>query len=130
MTGIDLVPLDDDREYLRQKQWNCTVQKIEISNGHEIHIVFHGFALSDRYFPKTVDLLVKMLPGYPETKMDMFWTRPDVTLVEGKNKPQAADVTETHQGLSWQRWSRHFDQWRPDDRLENFMRVVINELCK
>jgi hypothetical protein len=94
-------------------------------------IIVHDFALPEKYRPRVVDLLVRQFPGYPETGMDMFWTRPDVVLAASGQKPDRTDVTETYADLPWQRWSRHLNGWRSQtDNLETFFASVQRELNK
>lgn len=123
---------EEDAEFLRRKSWDSEVKSIEVDGGRkELQIVVHGFALPGKYRPSSVDLLVRQLPGYPETGMDMFWTRPDVVLVATGQKAPATDVTENHGGLAWQRWSRHMNAWRPEvDNLETFFATIGQELNK
>lgn len=128
MNGIDLLT-DEDREYLLLRcPWQHEIHVVSVGIGNEINIVFHKFALPEKYIPREIDLLVRQFPGYPETGMDMFWSRPDVLLSETKQKPQAADQYETHLGQQWQRWSRH-TVWRAGiDTLETFFRSIREHL--
>ena len=100
-------------------------------SGREIDVVVHNFQMPEKYQPRSVDLLVRQLPGYPEMGMDMFWTRPDVVLVSTGRKPEATECTEHYGDLPWQRWSRHMGVWRPGrDNLETFFAALIRELNK
>lgn len=85
-----------------------------------------------RYTPQSADLLIIVPNGYPNTKLDMFWTHPDVSLPNG-GVPLRADVHEQHGGRNWQRWSRHIadGKWRPGvDNLRTYMTTVKTELAK
>jgi hypothetical protein len=123
---------EEDAEFLKRKGWDCEAITVNVGNDRkEVLIVVHKYALPPRYRPSSVDLLVRQLPGYPETGMDMFWTRPDVVLSANGHKPDRADVVETYNGLSWQRWSRHLNGWRPQtDNLETFFASIARELSK
>src|SRR5207244_3356101 len=94
-----------------------------------VHIVIQGFPFPTTYKPTTADLLVRLPPGYPQANPDMFWTRPDVTLLNG-NFPQAAANHETYLGQPWQRWSRHWGSaWRAGlDTLRTFVAAVQADL--
>jgi len=128
-TGEELL-CEEDTAFLKRKGWNCEVKAIEVDNGRkELHIIIHSFPLPEKYRPTSVDLLVRQLPGYPETGMDMFWTRPDVVLAANGVKPDRADVTESYAGIPWQRWSRHLNAWRTGtDNLETFFAAIGREL--
>lgn len=95
-----------------------------------INLVIQGYRMPSAYTPPVVDLLIRLPAGYPNANPDMFWTRPNVTLVSGA-VPTTANVQETHLGLSWQRWSRHGNGWRPGvDGLRSFLTMIRRELEK
>jgi hypothetical protein len=122
---------EEDAAFLQRKGWECAVHAVGENGRKELLIITHAFAMPEKYQPRSVDLLMRQLAGYPETGMDMFWTRPDVTLLANGNKPDRADVVENYLGLPWQRWSRHLNGWRPEvDNLETFVRTIIAELNK
>lgn len=76
------------------------------------------------------DLLIRFQPGYPDLPPDMWWFSPALTLANGGVIP-ATQVTETHLGRTWQRWSRHFQpgQWRSGiDGLESYVALIDREL--
>ena len=123
---------EEDADFLKRKGWNCSATAVAAPGGRqEVQIVVHGYTLPAKYRPNSVDLLVRQLPGYPETGMDMFWTRPDVVLAATGQKPDRADQTEPYGDLPWQRWSRHLNGWRPQsDNLETFFAAIGRELNK
>jgi hypothetical protein len=130
IAGEDLLS-EEDAAFLKRKGWDCEVHAVCENNRKELLIVTHAFALPEKYQPRAVDLLVRQLPGYPEAGMDMFWTRPDVTMATDGKKPNRADVVETYLGIPWQRWSRHLNGWRSDrDNLETFFATIQRELRK
>jgi hypothetical protein len=131
MTETEQLLRDEDAQFLSRKGWEYEVKAVQAGNGREILIVVRGFRLPEKYRPQVVDLLVRQLPGYPETGMDMFWTRPDVVIAASGRKPDRADVVETYNGMPWQRWSRHLNGWRPQtDNLESFFASIQKELNK
>lgn len=76
------------------------------------------------------DLLLRLAPGYPDVAPDMWWFDPAVLRPDGRPIPQT-QVTETHLGRTWQRWSRHLgpDHWRAGvDSLESYVALVDREL--
>jgi hypothetical protein len=50
--------------------------------------------------------------GYPDVPTDMFYLLPWVTLVQTGKNPTTADQPFQFEGKSWQRWSRHNNEWR------------------
>lgn len=121
--GNHLLPEDDVR-YLNAKGLKYEVRQ----NSGETLVLIHDYALPSCYAPASCTLLIRLLPGYPNTNPDMFWTTPGVRLATGA-APAAADVIEIYEGTQWQRWSRHAQQWRPGvDNLQTKLRSVRTEL--
>lgn len=126
-TRSRLLP-EADAEYLDSKNYRFSEKVV----GGWIHIIIHDFPLPGVYSPGTCELLVRLPAGYPNASPDMFWTRPDVRLATG-NWPTRADVRESFDGESWQRWSRHFppNGWRPGiDTLQTFLMTIRQEFAK
>lgn len=127
VTDIEELLPEVDRDFLCAAGYDYTVDRV----GSEMHVVIKNFPLP-RYTPQTADLLIKIPNGYPNAKLDMFWTSPDVSLPSG-GVPLKAEVREQHGGRSWQRWSRHIAEgkWRPGvDNLRTYMTTVKTELAK
>ena len=122
---------EEDRKFMDRKGWNWEAKKITFPNRvSETHVIVHDYRLPSKYFPDTVDLLARVLRGYPEVGLDMFWTRPHVVLITGAT-PHAADRFEWHGNLLWQRWSRHLNDWRPEvDNFETFFASIAIGLKK
>ena len=133
MAGTELQELDkllpeEDVRFLREKDYGLNV----VEEGGWLLAIFRGFELPEAYEPRSVDLLIRLPPGYPDVSPDMFWTRPVVRLRSG-SMPQRAEHNETHGGASWQRWSRHFARgnWRPGiDSLRTYMAALQRELAR
>lgn len=68
---------------------------------------------SGRFDAAVADILVLLPPGYPDCAPDMFHLLPWVRLANGNRYPNAADQPVQFAGQSWQRWSRHNNEWRP-----------------
>ena len=80
-----------------------------------------GFPLpAGRFNKPATDLLVIVPLPYPEAKLDMFYTDPDVTL-SGGAIPKGAETLEQHDGRNWRRFSWHTGSWNPavDDLLSH-----------
>ena len=74
-------------------------------------------------------LLIMIPAGYPNSNVDMFWTSPEVTLVDG-SVPKATEHRETHGEIVWQRWSRHI-VWRAGvDDMRSFLASTKRELAQ
>lgn len=96
------------------------------------HLVISDFPFPAAYVPRTAEMLIRIVSGYPNSQLDMFWTIPDVKLASNNAYPQACEAKETYLNRTWQRWSRHWQvEWRPGvDNLESFIGAIIHELNK
>ncbi|MBN9605807.1 MAG: hypothetical protein J0G30_04280 [Actinomycetales bacterium] len=78
----------------------------------------------------TANILFRLSASYPDTPPDMWWIIPHLTSL-GRGVIEATQQIETHDGRSWQRWSRHLDPsaWRSGiDGLESYIRLLKTEL--
>jgi hypothetical protein len=122
----ELLP-EADRDSLSATGYDYTIDRV----GEQVHVVIRNFPLP-RYNPQCADLLIIVPNGYPNAKLDMFWTFPDVSLPNG-DIPLTANVHEQLGGRNWQRWSRHIadGKWRSGvDNLRTYMTTVKTELAK
>ena len=93
-------------------------------------IVIRGYVLPPGYDRAQADLLLRLMPGFPDVPPDMWWFDPAIRRSDGRIV-QATEVMEHHLGRTWQRWSRHFQpgQWRSGiDSLEGFLALIRKEL--
>lgn len=120
-----LPSLDKDYLDLKKVEYN-----FDVVNG-AIHLRIQNYPLPAQYNIRSVELLIIIPAGYPNAQLDMFYTKPDVKLLNG-NWPLKADVHETHNGQVWQRWSRHINSgWRVGvDSLKTFLRGIEKEISK
>jgi hypothetical protein len=125
-TLTDLLP-EIDREFLEEKGYSYTA----ISAGGELHVVLRDYEFPPVYAPRTADLLIILPAGYPNANPDMYWTYPDVKLVNGQ-WPLNSEHHQTYGSRSWQRWSRHYQgKWRAGvDSLRTYLAVVRKEIAK
>ena len=85
----------------------------ERASGGHIGLVFTGVSLPQGVFDaETADILILLPPGYPDTPPDMFYCNPWLRLSGLQRFPKCADYAHDFDGLSWQRWSRHNNNWR------------------
>jgi Prokaryotic E2 family E len=118
-----LIP-QDDVEFLTEKGYDYELAQV----GNEIHLVIHRFPFPS-YVPKEADILIRILSGYPQTAVDMFYTIPDVRLASGAF-PQNCDQHPAIGAKTWQQWSRHLT-WRSGiDNLRTFLAAVVAEINK
>ena len=114
-----------DRDFLADAQ----ITYREFTDGM-INIELTRFPLPPGYQVSEANVLLRLAPAYPDAPPDMWWIEPHLTRVDGRAIP-ATELTETHDGRAWQRWSRHLDgnSWRPGiDGLESYIRVLRTDL--
>lgn len=122
-----ILPEFDD-EYLKSKGFAYET----LVDGNMLCVLLKNFPLPAGLSIAQSDLLIRLSPGYPDVTPDMWWFSPGVFYQNGSTIPQT-EVTETHIGRQWQRWSRHFDggRWKPGiDSIESFLAVLIGDLKK
>lgn len=86
----------------------------EVVNGTQKGVIIRGFQLPPgRYDIGQADILILIPPGYPDIPPDMFYLLPWARLVQAARYPRAADQPFQFNSQTWQRWSRHSNEWRP-----------------
>jgi hypothetical protein len=91
-------------------------------------LIFTDWPLPAGYLVAHSDLLIRLMPGYPDLAPDMWWFSPAVSTA---GQIPGTDLTETYLGRNWQRWSRHFQpgQWQTGvDGIESFLALISCEL--
>jgi Prokaryotic E2 family E len=109
--GDGVIPprLVDDAESLRQTHYSLDLKP----ESSRVYAEFHGFRLPKNRFNKgRTELLVVVPLPYPDAKIDMFYTEPDLSLING-GVPKGAEVIESHLGRNWRRFSWHTNSWNP-----------------
>ena len=115
-----------DRAYLAEK----AIAYEEVDSGGQRGVRFRAYPLPAGHFSEPqADLLILLPPGYPDLPPDMFYLLPWVRLAANSNYPRAADAAHPFAGESWQRWSRHSQEWRPGiDGIWTMLKRVDNAL--
>lgn len=116
---------EPDRDYLATRWPDHQV----LQDGGGVAVILRAFLLPAAFSPATVDLLLRLPFGFPDTQPDMFWVYPHV-LLRGV-PPVAASVIEHMHGLAWQRFSRHLPAgvWRPGiDNLQSYVALITTML--
>ncbi len=98
-----------------------------VSEGSVNWVLIHGMDVPDGYNVSKVTAAIMLPVGYPTCGLDMVYFYPELSLTSGK-AIHAAEVRQTIQGKSYQRWSRHFTSqapWRPGiDCLETYYAMI------
>lgn len=119
---MGLIPKPDE-QFLERQPYGYTLEE----QGSDIHLILKEVKFPEQYTPRTADVLIILPTGYPNAKLDMFRTRPDIKLANG-SWPDRADVHVVLGGESWQQWSRHYE-WRDGiDELRTFIASVHKEI--
>lgn len=118
-----LIP-EDDAEFLTEKDYDYELAKVD----SEVHLVIHHFPFPS-YNPKEANVLIRLLAGYPQTAVDMFYTIPDVRLPSGAF-PLNCEQHPVLGGKPWQQWSRHVTWRSGTDNLRTFLAAVVAEINK
>jgi len=94
--------------------WGKGIAYEEAEEGGQKAIILRAYGLPDARFDSAqADILVLLPVGYPDVAPDMFYL-PWVRLRAANRYPSRADVAFSFGGRSWQRWSRHNNEWRPN----------------
>jgi hypothetical protein len=91
-----------------------------------LRVVLHAFEVPRGYHQQSVAVHVRIESGYPDAQIDMAYFSPALTLKTGRQI--GAVSTDTFDGKTWQRWSRHrtpANPWRPgiDNLATHFAQV-------
>ena len=82
-----------------------------------------------KYDHDQVALLLLLPNGYPDAAPDMFYVHPWIRVRGSSNWPNAASVSLQFLGTNWQRWSRHWSDWRPGvDGIQTWLLKVRHAL--
>ena len=99
-----------DRQYLSDRGLNWG----EVMDGVQKGIILQNFCLPvGRFNVPTANILIVLPSGYPDVPPDMFYLMPWLNLTPSGKVPVATEASFVFQAQSWQRWSRHNNQWRP-----------------
>lgn len=76
-----------------------------------------------------VSLLLLLPDGYPDASPDMFYVHPWIKVRNSDEWPIAAAARLHFTGTDWQRWSRHWSDWRPStDGIQTWLLKVRHAL--
>jgi hypothetical protein len=118
---------DPDREFLDRA--NIPHRIFQDGTGM-LNVELIDFPLPPGLSAPRANVLFRLSASYPDTPPDMWWIIPHLRPASG-GTIQATEITEIHDGRTWQRWSRHLDAttWRSGiDGLESYVRLLRTEL--
>ena len=119
--------LAEDIDALRQQGQEIDV----LEDGTRFYVILRGFRLLDgRYVPPVTNLMVIADYQYPASRLDMYWTDPEVRLASGA-LPASANQFEVYAARRWQRWSWHYPAWDPSKHnLRTHIEVFLDRLAR
>ena len=114
------------RKYLNDKGVNF---KEVFDNGTAAVIIDCWELPVGKYDHDQASLLLLLPNGYPDAAPDMFYLHPWIKVRGASEWPSASSVSHTFLGISWQRWSRHWSDWRPGiDGIQTWLVKVRHAL--
>lgn len=114
------------RQYLANKQFSFC----EPSASGVAAVIIDPWQLPPgKYDHEQVALLLLLPDGYPDAAPDMFYVHPWIRVQGSPNWPNAAAVSHSFLDRDWQRWSRHWSDWRPGiDGIQTWLLKVRHAL--
>lgn len=97
-------------KYLTDK---CFTFREEFDGGTAAIVIDHWKLPIQKFDHDEVSLLLLLPNGYPDAAPDMFYVNPWVKVRGSSKWPKAASVSHMFLEINWQRWSRHWSDWRP-----------------
>lgn len=97
-----------------------------------MRVIIRDYPITAGYNCTRIDLNLRIEPTYPDTELDMVYVHPPLSLVSGRGIKNLS--SDTFDGKSWQRWSRHRQPsaaWRPGmDGIETHLALVDSWFAK
>jgi Prokaryotic E2 family E len=117
---------EQDRQYLSDRGFSWE----EVVDGVTKGIILQNFDLPvGRFSVPTANILIVLPALYPDVAPDMFFLLPWLKLASSGALPRATEAAFAFQGQSWQRWSRHNNEWRHGiDGIWTMLQRVKNAL--
>jgi len=100
--------LETDINKLKEQGYSVDVHR----ENNQILVVIEKYRVPSGWNKSEATLLLITDIGYPNSKMDMFWTDLDFKL-SGERIPQAGDAVQPFLGKQWRRFSWHVQKWNP-----------------
>lgn len=119
---------ETDTEYLDDLglDWETVVE------GKAQWLLVHERPTNNAYDPPAATTAIHIVPGYPDSQLDMVWFSPALALKCGKQVRKLSN--QKIDGRDFQRWSRHrtpANAWRPGvDDLATHLLLVDHWLAR
>lgn len=98
---------EEDVDFLDSSEWEWET----IVDGNNRWLLINDFSVPNGYNLSEVTAAIQILSGYPTSQLDMVYFHPALQRKDNFAIGQA-NVFQTIGGVSFQRWSRHY-QWKP-----------------
>lgn len=117
--------LAQEIDYLQDKGYEIEVHDVS----GIIILIIKKYLLPPGYNKSVTDLLLKVPISYPNGKLDMFWTEPDLRLQDSNGQ---ANTNEEHVlDKQWLRFSWHPKKWNPGrDNLLTYLQFIDRRLMQ
>ena len=116
--------LNEDKQFLDKLGFNYELHALEDS---VTLLIIKNYPVSKVFSNESVDVLIKIPKGYPNSQLDMFWVDPEIRFKNNGNYPPQADVFEDILNKKWQRFSRHYP-WKPSYSIVQHINVIRDVL--
>ena len=102
----------------------------EASDNLTAAVIIDPWKLPPRKYDRDQVSLLLLLPnGYPDAAPDMFYLHPWIKIRGSSEWPRGSSVSHKFLGTDWQRWSRHWSDWRPGiDGIQTWLLKVRHAL--
>lgn len=100
--------LETDINKLKEQGYSVDAHR----ENNQILVVIEKYRVPSGWNKSETTLLLVTDIGYPNSKMDMFWTDLDFKL-SGERIPQAGEVVQAFLSRQWRRFSWHVQKWNP-----------------
>ena len=101
---------EGDTDFLGQQ--NVKWETIRVNR--QSYLLIHDYPVPEGYNLSSVQIALDVQSAYPDTQIDMVYFYPALHRIDGQ--PIGALTTQTIDGKTFQRWSRHRtsqNPWRP-----------------
>ncbi len=100
--------LETDINKLKETGYSVAAHR----ENNQILVVIEKYPVPLGWNKSETTLLLVTDIGYPNSRIDMFWTDLDFKL-SGERIPQAGDAVQPFLGKQWRRFSWHVQKWNP-----------------
>jgi len=117
---------EEDMEFLESLGYAYDL----VALGEDRRVVIYGIEIPDGYNVKIADVHFRIMTGYPDQQIDMWYFTPALSRADGRGIRALSPLT--FDGKTWQQWSRHRtpgNPWRPGiDNLSTHYNLTLEWL--